>query len=51
MTRQSRKYSQQSLSVVACETATWHLCTEEAIERQLAWLEDEDVIDEDDTSD
>lgn len=31
------------------ETATWHLRTEEAIERQLAWLKDEDVIDEDDT--
>lgn len=31
------------------ETATWHLRTEDAIERQLAWLKDEDVIDEDDT--
>jgi len=32
------------------ETATWHLRTEEAIERQIEWLRDEqDVIDEDDT--
>ena len=31
------------------ETATWHLRTEETIERQIEWLKGEDVIDEDDT--
>lgn len=33
------------------KTATWHLRTEEAIERQIEWLRDEEqgVIDEDDT--
>jgi len=32
------------------ETATWHLRTEDAIERQIEWLQDEQgVIDDDDT--
>jgi len=31
------------------ETATWHLRTEEAIERQIDWLKEEDVIEEDET--
>jgi hypothetical protein len=31
------------------ETSVWHRRTEEGIERQVQWLKDEDVIDEDDS--
>ncbi len=31
------------------ETSVWHRRTEEGIERQIQWLKDEDVIDEDDS--